>query len=116
MQTFTGQYNGRNFILSGDTEAIRAQLISILNTPKGSRFYYPEYGSNLNRYRFSVLNQFNIEAIGDTIKDAVDLIEGVTLTAISYTILNNNLYFNIELNRLTEKISIRISVVDGVAS
>ena len=60
MKTFTGQYSNGNFVYSNDTEAIRAQLISILNTPLGSRFYYPSYGSRLNDYRFDVINYFTI--------------------------------------------------------
>ena len=55
MKTFTGQYSNGNFVYSNDTEAIRAQLISILNTPLGSRFYYPSDGSRLKDHRFDVI-------------------------------------------------------------
>ena len=67
MKTFTGQYSNGNFVYSNDTEAIRAQLISILNTPLGSRFYYPSYGSRLNDYRFDVINYFTINMIAQAI-------------------------------------------------
>lgn len=116
MQTFSGKYAGRNFVYSNDIEAIRMQLVSILNTPKGTRFYYPSYGSNLNTFRFSILNYFTINMIGQEVKDAVDLIDGVSLSGIGYYIKDNTIYFDIVLNRLSEKVKVNISVKDGVAS
>lgn len=55
MKTFAGEYSGNNFTFSDDAAAIRMQLISILNTPLGSRYYYPDYGSRINEYRFTTL-------------------------------------------------------------
>lgn len=115
MKTFTGQYSNGNFVYSNDTEAIRAQLISILNTPLGSRFYYPSYGSRLNDYRFDVINYFTINMIAQEIKNAILLLDGVTLSNIEYHVYNDRLYFDIELTRLSEKISLNLSVTDGVA-
>lgn len=116
MRTFTGTYSNGNYTFSSDSEAIKAQLISILNTPLGSRFYYPSYGSTLNTYNFSVLNYFTINIIGQEVKRVIDLIDGVTLSAINYTIVGNTLQFNIELVRMSQNIKIRLSVTDGVAS
>ena len=116
MKTFAGKYSGRNFVYSSDTEAIRMQLVSILNTPMGRRFYYPSYGSHLNEYRFSVLNYFTINMIGQEVKNAVALIDGVTLSNIGYYIVGNVINFVIELNRLSEKVKVNIAVTDGVAS
>lgn len=115
MRTFTGNYSNRSFQYSGDNEALRAQLISILNTPKGSRFYYPSYGSHLNEYRFSILNHFSINMIGQEIKTAITLIDGVTLSAISYSVAGNTLYFTIDLNKMSNTIRLNLSIVDGVA-
>jgi phage baseplate assembly protein W len=116
MKTFIGNYNEKNFVYANDIESIRAQLISILNTPFGSRFYYPTYGSNLNKFRFSILNYFTINMIGQEIKNAIALLGGVTLSNISYYVTNNQLYFNIVLNRQSEKISLNLKISDGIAS
>ena len=116
MTTFNGKYSGRNFIYSDENEALRMQLVSILNTPMGSRFYYPSYGSHLNEYRFSVLNYFTINMIGQEIKNAISLLSGITLSSMSYYITDNVIHFNIELNKMSNKVSINLSVVDGVAS
>lgn len=116
MQTFTGAFNGRNFVLSGDNEAIKSQLVSILNTSIGSRYYYPTYGSHLNEYKFSVLNYFTINIIAQTIKEAVSIMDGISLTNIEYYVEDNKLYFNVELSRNSNNIKVSLSVVDGVAS
>ena len=116
MMTFAGEYNGTNFVYSGDTEAIKMQLVSILNTPIGSRFYAPSYGSNIRNYRFSILNYFTINMIGQEIKNAIQFMSGVTLANISYTLDNNALKFDIDLYYLSEVVRINLTVVDGVAS
>ena len=51
MRTFFGKYSDGSFVYSEQNDALKAQLISILNTPVGSRFYAPTYGSHLNEYR-----------------------------------------------------------------
>lgn len=116
MKTFIGKYSNGNFVLSEGNDVLKAELISILNTPLGARFYYPSYGSHLSEYRFSVLNYFTINMIGQEIKNAVALLDGVTLTSIDYYVSNNQLQFNIVLNRNSENIKVNLSVVDGVAS
>lgn len=115
MKTFIGDFKDKNFIYSSDTEALRAQLISILNTPFGSRWYYPTYGTRLNEYRFSVMNYFTINMIGQEIKNAVALIGGVKLSKISYYLEDNQLHFNVDLVKQLETVSINLSVSDGVA-
>lgn len=116
MKTFIGSYKNNNFIYSSDNEVIKAQLISILNTPIGSRFYYPSYGSRLNEYRFSILNYFTINIIAQEVKNAIELLSGVSLTSLTYDIYKNKINFNIELERMSDTVRINLTVIDGVAS
>lgn len=115
MKTFVGEYKNGNFSYSGDIDSIRMQLISILNTPLGSRFYFPSYGSKISDYRFNVINYFTINMIGQEIKRVVDLIDGVSLTDIQYNVQDNTIIFDMSLSRLSDIIKIRVSVSDGVA-
>jgi phage baseplate assembly protein W len=115
MKTFFGKYENGNFTYSEQNESLKAQLISILNTPIGSRFYAPSYGSRLNEYRFSILNYFTINIIGQTIKDAIQFMEGVTLLKIEYSLNKNDLLFNIELMYMSDVVTINLTVADGVA-
>lgn len=38
-------------------EAVRQSILNILNTPKGTRFFMPEFGSNLHKILFEPMNQ-----------------------------------------------------------
>lgn len=116
MKTFFGKYENGSFVYSEHSEAIKAQLISILNTPIGSRFYAPTYGSVLNEYRFSILNYFTINMIGQAIKDAIQLMSGVTLQNIEFSLVNNKLYFTVDLLHLSEIVRVNLTISDGVAS
>lgn len=116
MITFAGKYENNNFVYSDDTEAIKMQLVSILNTPIGTRFYAPTYGSNIREYRFSILNYFTINMIGQEIKNAIQYMSGITLADMSYTIKDNQLTFDVDLYYLSEVIRVNLTIVDGVAS
>lgn len=116
MRTFFGKYKNGKFVYSDQTESLKAQLISILNTPLGSRFYAPSYGSHLCEYRFSIINYFTITTIGQAIKDAIRLMNGVTLSNIRYSLINNKLSFDIDLIYASDRVSINLTVVDGIAS
>ena len=116
MKTFTGKFSNGSYVLSGDDAVLKSQLVSVLNTPIGSRFYYPSYGSHLNEFRFSVINHFTINMISQEIKSAVDLLDGVSLIGIQYYVKDNKLYFDVGLSRLSNKYTINLSVSDGIAS
>jgi len=115
MKTFTGKYVNGSFVYSEDVDAIKSQLVSILNTPAGSRFYMPSYGSHLNEYRFSVLNYFTINMIGQEVKEAINMMSGVTLSEISYTVNDNSIIFNIDLMQNSDTIRFSLAITDGVA-
>lgn len=116
MKTFFGKYQNGNFVYSDKNESIRAQLISILNTPVGSRFYAPTYGSHLREYRFSTLNYYTINMIGQAVKEAIALMSNVTLSKMEYILSGNKLTFDIELIVASDNVRVTLSVADGVAS
>lgn len=115
MRTFFGDYKNKNFVYSNKNDAIRAQLISILNTQKGSRFYYPNYGSDLNQYRFGIINYFTIQMIGQCVKDAISLLDGVSIINIRYSVEKDHLKFYIDLNCNSDNVTVHLSIANGVA-
>lgn len=117
MKTFTGKYVNGNFVLSSDNEVLRAELVSILNTRLGTRWYYPTYGSSLRDLKYEILNFYSLNLITQEIKTAVGLIEGVKLVGISYKIgENKELIFSINLTKNSTTFKVTLSVLDGVAS
>jgi phage baseplate assembly protein W len=51
---------------------IKSNLIHLLLTRKGSRYYLPDFGSNLYQYVFEPLDDIVIGKIEDEINDAVE--------------------------------------------
>lgn len=51
---------------------IKANLIHLLLTKKGSRYYLPDFGTNLYQYIFDQLDDITIGKIEDEIIDAVE--------------------------------------------
>ena len=51
---------------------IKSNLIHLLLTRKGSRYYLPDFGSNLYQYVFEPLDDIVISKIEDEINDAVE--------------------------------------------
>lgn len=54
-----------------DADAIKADLMHLIMTNKGERFYNPEFGTNLRRYIFQPNDGFTHNEIKEEIKEAV---------------------------------------------
>ncbi len=54
-----------------DANAIKADLMHLILTNKGERFYNPEFGTNLRRYIFQPNDGFTYSEISEEIKEAV---------------------------------------------
>ncbi len=50
LNIFVGELSANELIL--DEESIRQSIMTILSTPAESRFFFPEFGSNLDRLLF----------------------------------------------------------------
>jgi len=60
-----------NFLFKGTLttkEALKANLLLLLNTNKGERYYLPDYGTNLMRYLFEQKDKETITEIEEDIK------------------------------------------------
>lgn len=69
MDSLTGDY--LSLSQSPDQE-IRSSLIHLLLTRKGSRYYLPDFGTNLYQYIFEPLDDITMGKIEDEITDAVE--------------------------------------------
>lgn len=54
-----------------DDRAIKSDLMHLIMTNKGERFYNPEFGTNLRRYIFEPNDNFTYSQIRDEIIDTV---------------------------------------------
>jgi phage baseplate assembly protein W len=67
-------------------DEIRSNLIHLLLTRKGSRYYLPDFGTRLYEYIFEPLDSPTFESIEDDIRDACEkFIPQLRITNISIT-------------------------------
>jgi hypothetical protein len=53
--------------------------------------------------------------IGQEVKEAINMMSGVTLSAISYTVNDNSIIFNIDLIQNSDTVRFSLAITDGVA-
>jgi len=81
---FRDSYDGKYFDLSiVNDEEIRSNLIHLLLTRKGSRYYLPDFGTRLMEYIFEPLDGPTFSEIESEIRTSVEeYLPGVTVTNI----------------------------------
>ena len=68
------------------SDEIRASLLHLLLTRKGSRYYLPDFGTRLYEYIFEPMDGPTFSDIEAEIRDSVsEYIPGITITKISVT-------------------------------
>jgi phage baseplate assembly protein W len=84
---FRNSYQGNYLSLSQTSdEEIRSNLIHLLLTRKGTRYYLPDFGTRLYEYLFEPLDGPTFSDIEAEIRDSVEeYLPGLTLTNISIT-------------------------------
>lgn len=84
---FRDSYQGNYLSLSQTSdEEIRSNLIHLLLTRKGTRYYLPNFGTRLYEYLFEPLDGPTFSDIEAEIRDSVEeYLPGLTLTNISIT-------------------------------
>lgn len=84
---FRDSFDGKYLDLSDYTnEEVRSNLIHLILTRKGSRFYLPEFGTRIYEYIFEPFDGPTFGQIEAEIRDAVnDFIPGLLIDNISIT-------------------------------
>ena len=87
---------------------IKSNLVHLLLTRKGSRYYLPDFGTNLYQYVFEPLDDIVIGRIEDEINDAVEkYIPNLKINKITIeTFYDNIQYINDQKQQHTIKIKI----------
>lgn len=122
---FRDSFNGKYLDLSDTSnEEIRSDLIHLLLTRKGSRYFLPEFGTRLYELIFEPMDGPTFASIEDEIRKSVELfipnlrINKITITAASdeeETLLVSNIgnTFNQELyipNQATSEYTARVRI------
>ena len=88
---FRDSLKGNYLSLSQDgDEEVRSNLIHLLLTRKGTRYYLPDFGTRLYEYIFEPMDGPTFSDIEAEIRDSVsEYIPGITITKISVTDASN---------------------------
>jgi phage baseplate assembly protein W len=105
---FTDSENGDFLSLTEIPEReIKSNLIHLLLTRKGSRYYLPDFGTNLYQYIFEFIDEITIAKIEDEINDAVEkYIPNLTISKINIDSYVNNP----EYSEVSKQNSIKITI------
>jgi len=84
---FRDSFDGKYLDLSNyNDQEIRSNLIHLLLSRKGSRYYLPDFGTRLYEYLFEPLDGPTFSEIVTEIRDAAGVyLPGITMTNISIT-------------------------------
>ena len=84
---FRDSYDGKFLDLSDTTkEEIRSNIIHLLLTRKGTRYYLPDFGTRLYEYIFEPLDGPTFSQIESEIRESVEeYIPGITITKLTIT-------------------------------
>ena len=90
---FYNSNNGDFLQLTSSIEAeVKSDLIHLLLTRKGSRYFLPDFGTNLYQYIFEPLDDIVIQKIEDEINNAVEkYIPNLQINKINITQFYNNI-------------------------
>ena len=90
---FYNSNNGDYLQLTPSIEAeVKSDLIHLLLTRKGSRYFLPDFGTNLYQYIFEPLDEVIIQKIEDEINNAVEkYIPNLQINKINITQFYNNI-------------------------
>jgi phage baseplate assembly protein W len=89
-------------------EEIQANLLHLLLTKKGSRYYMPEFGTNLHQYIFEPLDDLIESRIEDEIIDAIErFLPNLTINKITIKNFYNDPEF---VNDVNKQLSVTINI------
>jgi phage baseplate assembly protein W len=77
--------------LNTDTDSeVRSNLIHLVLTPKGSRYFLPDFGTNLNKYIFELMDTTTKISIEREIREAVNkYIPNLTINSVEVKTLED---------------------------
>jgi uncharacterized protein len=84
--------NNRLFAMNNNTrDAVKTEIVLLLLTKKGERWYAPEYGTNLRRFLFDMNDQITEDLIINDIKTSVaKFLPRITISSINVEPTKNN--------------------------
>lgn len=87
MSSYIENYSKNNYCFETTSSSFYQSVMDQLNTPLGSRAYYPDYGSKLYLYKFLPLDINTAKVIHAEIYILLSSYEGVDILSTDYKLL-----------------------------
>lgn len=115
MFTFNETYVNPSYQYLEGADAFKEYVMDMLNTDRGSRPYYPDYGSLISRYKYALLTVQTAQEIHADVYYTISSMDNVTIIRSNYKtdIANRRveLYYDIVLGQ--EPIGLHMTYSDG---
>ena len=115
MYTFIESYNTSNFCYTTGVSALREYILDILNTDRGTRPYYPDYGLLMEKYKFSLFTPALAQSIHADVYFVISSIDNISIRDSGYRIdyKNKRLDMSFSLMIGQEPIGVHLTYSDG---
>lgn len=91
-------------------DALKSNLLLLLLTEKGERYYLPDFGTDLNRFIFDPKDSQTLKAIESEIKTSVaKYIPQLTITSVNFYVLEDGQGYALKENEIEIEISFTYS-------
>ena len=84
MWTFQEGYSKHSYMYTQGVDALRAYILDMLNTDRGSRPYYPDYGFLLEKYKYTLLTLPLAQQIHSEVYFSISSLDGITIIRTNY--------------------------------
>lgn len=115
MFTFTESFYNQSFQYTSGVQALKEYILDILNTDRGSRPYYPDYGMLLDKYKYSLLTPYTAQQIHAEVFYIISSLDGISIRSTAYRIDKSGRSMNMIFNLIVkqEPIGLHLDYSDG---
>lgn len=115
MFTFTESFIGTQFFYTSGVSALKEYILDMLNTDRGTRPYYPDYGCLVEKYKYSLLNLQTAQRIHSEVYFLIASMDNIRIINTNYRLKIKEkkveLYFDLVLGQ--EPIGLHLTYSDG---
>ena len=115
MFTFTESFYKNSFYYKDSVSALKEYILDILNTEKGSRPYYPDYGLLVEKYKYALFTPSLAQTIHADVYFVINSIDGLRISRTNYRMnladKRLELYYEVILGQ--EPIGLHLTYDDG---
>lgn len=115
MFTFIESFYNTDFHYTSGVAALKQYILDMLNTDRGTRPYYPDYGCLVEKYKYSLLNLQTAQNIHSDVYYQIASMSNIQIINTNYKLKiaekKVELYFDLLLGQ--EPIGIHLTYSDG---